>query len=127
MIISSSNSSSSSRGSGSDSNSTSSCDSSKYNKYKSGVKAGAMVGKYNLRPGPVNEFFLVRVSKHTLGARVGKCKFGQGPVNTDLAPGSVNTNWEPGPANSSWGPKPVNNWEPGSGAGRRAWKYKHPL
>ena len=63
-----------------------------YSKYKSEVKAGAMVGKYNLGPGP---------------------------VNTDLAPGSVNTNWGPGPVNSSWGPRPVNNWEPGSGVRAR--------
>ena len=60
-----SSSSSSSDGSGSDSDSTSSCSSSKIltwtGKYKSGVMAGD---------------------------RVGKCKFGPGPVNTNLEQGA---------------------------------------
>ena len=61
-------------------------------KCKSEVTAGTRIRKYNLRTRSVNEFFSVRAGKHKLGARVGKSKFGQGPVNTNLRPELVNAN-----------------------------------
>ena len=65
---------------------SSSCGSSKIltwtGKYKSGVIAGARVGKYNLGTGPVNELFLVRAGKSKLGARARGQAKGQEPGKT---------------------------------------------
>ena len=75
---------------------------------------GPGLGNAMQGPRPVNEFFTVRVGKHTLGARVCKHKSG---------PGSVNTNWGTGPVNTNWrrGPGPEAKQRAGTG------KYKHHL
>ena len=55
------------------------------------------------------------------GTRVGKYKFGPGPLNTNSGPGPVHTNSGPGPVTTTMAPGLVNtNSGPGLGAKQRA-------
>ena len=57
-------------------------------KYKLEAIVGTRNGKYNLRTRASKYKVLVSFGIHKLGAKAGKYKFGQGPVNKNWGPGA---------------------------------------